>query len=99
VGSRPQFAPPPAIRIASAVIATASAWFRKLRIAQVWAGAMDAIPEIEAVAQLPGMFLSTGYSGHDFGIAPGAGHLLADLIMGTQPLVDPQSFRFERLAR
>ncbi|MNC82342.1 N-methyltryptophan oxidase [compost metagenome] len=52
---------------------------------------------IGPVAQLPGLFLSTGYSGHGFGIAPGAGQLMADLIMGTQPLVDPRPFRLERL--
>ena len=76
-------------------------FFKDLRIEQSWAGAMDvtpdAIPVIGAVAQLPGLYLSTGYSGHGFGIAPGAGHLLADLITGEKPLVDPQPFRFERL--
>lgn len=76
-------------------------FFGDLRIEQSWAGAMDvtpdAIPVIGAVPQLPGLFLSTGYSGHGFGIAPGAGHLMADLITGAAPLVDPRPFRFERL--
>lgn len=53
-----------------------------LRIAQVWAGAMDVMPVTGVVAQLPGRYLATGYAGHGFGIAPGAGHLQADLISG-----------------
>ncbi|HUE94776.1 FAD-binding oxidoreductase [Pseudomonas sp.] len=66
-----------------------------------WAGAMDvtpdAIPVIGPVTRLPGLYLSTGYSSHGFGIAPGTGHLLASLIDGSQPLVNPSSFAFERL--
>ena len=96
-------APSPAILAeARAALGAVYPFFKDLRIAQSWAGAMDvtpdAIPVIGAVAQLPGLFLSTGYSGHGFGIAPGAGQLMADLIMGMQPLVDPRPFRFERLA-
>lgn len=76
-------------------------FFRQLKVAQSWAGVMDvtpdAIPVIGAVEQLPGLFLSTGYSGHGFGIAPGAGRLLSDLLLGETPLVDPHPFRFARL--
>ncbi|TBU97829.1 D-amino-acid oxidase [Stutzerimonas kirkiae] len=76
-------------------------FFRELKVEQSWAGVMDvtpdAIPVIGPVESLPGLFLSTGYSGHGFGIAPGAGHLLADLIDGSAPLVDPAPFRFARL--
>ncbi len=76
-------------------------FFRTMKIEQRWAGAMDvtpdAIPVIGPVTRLPGLYLSIGYSGHGFGIAPGAGHLLADLIDGSQPLVDPSPFAFERL--
>ena len=75
--------------------------FAAMRVAQTWAGVMDvtpdAIPVIGAVEQLPGLFLSTGYSGHGFGIAPGAGRLMRDLLLGDTPLVDPAPFRFARL--
>ncbi|MFC0408401.1 NAD(P)/FAD-dependent oxidoreductase [Roseomonas elaeocarpi] len=57
----------------------------------------DAVPVIGAVERLPGLFLSTGYSGHGFGIGPGAGHLAADLVLGRAPIVDPRPFRYERL--
>lgn len=86
---------------ARTALAAVFPFFRDLRIAQSWAGAMDvtpdAIPVIGAVPQLPGLYLSTGYSGHGFGIAPGAGQLMAELITGETPLVDPRPFRFERL--
>nr|WP_218572212.1 FAD-binding oxidoreductase [Pseudomonas sp. ALS1131] len=82
-------------------LAAAFPFFRQMRVAQSWAGVMDvtpdAVPVISPVAKLPGLFLSTGYSGHGFGIAPGAGHLLADLIDGSTPLVDPAPFAYDRL--
>ena len=66
-----------------------------------WAGWIDstpdAVPVIAAIDAIPGLFVSTGYSGHGFGIGPGAGHLAADLILGRTPLVDPTPFRLDRL--
>lgn len=53
----------------------------------------DAIPVISPVAAIPGFFVSTGYSGHGFGIAPAAGQLMAELVTGAAPHVDPASFR------
>ena len=52
---------------------------------------------ISAVESLPGFFLATGFSGHGFGIGPGAGRLAADLIAGDTPIVDPRPFRHTRL--
>jgi glycine/D-amino acid oxidase-like deaminating enzyme len=57
----------------------------------------DAVPVIGPVEQLPGFFIATGFSGHGFGIGPGAGHLAADLVSGASPLVDPHPFRFSRM--
>jgi glycine/D-amino acid oxidase-like deaminating enzyme len=71
------------------------------RMARVWSGWIDstpdAVPVISAVERMPGLFLSTGYSGHGFGIGPGAGQLAADLILGGTPAVDPAPFRLSRL--
>jgi len=58
----------------------------------------DAVPVIAPVEALPGFFVATGFSGHGFGIGPGAGRLMADLVAGDTPLVDPAPFRFERFA-
>lgn len=69
-------------------------------VAQSWAGMIDvtpdAIPVISAVDAVPGFFIATGFSGHGFGIAPGAGRLVADLATGAAPVVDPHDFRLSR---
>lgn len=56
----------------------------------------DAIPVISSVDAIPGFFISTGYSGHGFGIAPAAGQLMAEIITGEKPCVDPEPFRHSR---
>ena len=74
--------------------------FRGVKVAQHWGGMIeaspDAIPIISPVAALPGFFLATGFSGHGFGTGPGAGRLMADLVTGAPPIVDPTPFRFDR---
>jgi glycine/D-amino acid oxidase-like deaminating enzyme len=70
------------------------------RVVQRWAGMIDvtpdAIPVISAVPAVPGFFIATGFSGHGFGIGPAAGRLMADLVEGAAPLVDPADFRLSR---
>ncbi len=58
--------------------------------------APDAIPVVSPVDTLPGFFIASGFSGHGFGIAPGAGELMAQLIMGEAPAIDPTPFRHSR---
>ena len=74
--------------------------FQKMRIAGSWGGMIDvtpdAIPVISGVDQLPGFFIATGFTGHGFGIAPGAGRLMAQLVTGETPVVDPAPFRYSR---
>jgi len=74
--------------------------FRGVAVEQSWAGMIDAtpdaIPVISRVQSLPGMVIATGFSGHGFGIGPGAGRLAADLVTGDKPIVDTTAFRYER---
>ncbi len=74
--------------------------FAPARIAQSWGGLIDttpdAVPVIGKVPAVPGFFLMSGFSGHGFGIGPGAGRLMAELVTGANPVVDPAPFRFER---
>ncbi len=74
--------------------------FAGMKIAESWAGMIDvtpdAVPVISAVDAMPGFFIATGFSGHGFGIGPGAGRLMADLVAGDAPAVDPAPFRFSR---
>ena len=56
----------------------------------------DIVPVISGVDTLPGFFIATGFSGHGFGIGPGAGRLMAEMVTGDAPVVDPTAFRFGR---
>ncbi|MBZ9841320.1 NAD(P)/FAD-dependent oxidoreductase [Mesorhizobium sp. CA5] len=68
----------------------------KTRISAAWAGYIDStpdgVPAIGEIHSVPGLFLAAGFSGHGFGIGPGAGHLVADLVTGAEPIVDPASY-------
>jgi glycine/D-amino acid oxidase-like deaminating enzyme len=75
---------------------------KKTTIRAAWAGYIDStpdgVPAIGEIDAVPGFFLAAGFSGHGFGIGSGAGHLVADLTSGSQPIVDPKSYdprRFE----
>jgi glycine/D-amino acid oxidase-like deaminating enzyme len=76
--------------------------FEKAEIAQRWAGYIDvtpdAVPVISAIDNMRGFHIATGFSGHGFGIGPAAGRLMADIVLGRTPLVDPKSFRFSRFS-
>jgi glycine/D-amino acid oxidase-like deaminating enzyme len=76
--------------------------FQNAQVIDQWAGYIDATPDavpvVSAVDSLPGFFVSTGYSGHGFGIGPGAGRLMAELVMGAPPVVDPVPYRFSRFS-
>jgi glycine/D-amino acid oxidase-like deaminating enzyme len=84
------------------IVTRAFPTFEKAVIAQRWAGLIDVtpdmIPVISPVDALPGLVIGTGFSGHGFGIGPGAGKLLAELVTGDTPSVDPSDFRFSRFA-
>lgn len=87
-----------------ALAALAEVWpvFKKATIAQRWGGLIDitpdAIPVIDETAKIPGFFIATGFSGHGFGIGPGAGKLMADIVTRKTPIVDPKAFRLSRFS-
>jgi glycine/D-amino acid oxidase-like deaminating enzyme len=71
------------------------------RHAEQWGGGLidatpDAVPVISGAPTLPGFYLATGFSGHGFGLGPAAGRLMADLVVGDRPLVDPTPYAFAR---
>ncbi|AVO45837.1 NAD(P)/FAD-dependent oxidoreductase [Phreatobacter cathodiphilus] len=86
---------------ALAALITANPDLKGIQIAEAWGGTIDTtpdtIPVISAVDKLPGFFLATGFSGHGFGIGPGAGRLAADVVTGDAPLIDPGAYSYERL--
>ena len=72
-------------------------------IADPWAGCADSTPDgapaIGETKEVPGFVLAAGFSGHGFGIGPGAGHLIADLVSGAPPIFDPTPFQPERFSQ
>jgi len=73
---------------------------RDTRVLNAWAGYVDCtydgVPAIGELPEVPGFILAAGFSGHGFGIGPGAGHLVADLVTGAKPIVDPKPFHPSR---
>ena len=75
--------PEPDKALSAGALATVAKAFPALRgatVAQHWAGMIDvtpdAVPVISPVDSVPGFFMATGFSGHGFGIGPGAGRLV-----------------------
>lgn len=84
----------------------ARALFPSLGAVQVtasWAGYIDSTPDgVPAIGEtdsVPGLILAAGFSGHGFGIGPGAGHLIADIVTGREPIVDPKPYHPSRFSR
>ncbi len=76
------------------------------RILQRWAGYIDvtpdAIPYIDRIEADPNVVVATGFSGHGFGIGPGAGRLAAEVLTGRPTVVGTQDYaipRFSDLSR
>jgi sarcosine oxidase subunit beta len=70
-------------------------------IARAWAGLYEMTPDANPVigrCGLDGFWAIAGFSGHGFQHAPAAGRILADLMRGADPGLDPAPYRFERFA-
>ncbi|MEZ5658265.1 MAG: FAD-binding oxidoreductase [Burkholderiaceae bacterium] len=95
--------PTPDARLLDDILASARRLlpaFRDARPAERWAGMIDVMPDevpvIDRVAAIPGLTLATGFSGHGFGLGPGAGLLTAQIVAGREPCVPPEPFRLAR---
>lgn len=97
--------PKPTTRLIRTVMGELKRRFPSLsdvRIVQAWAGYIDVTPDvvpvISEVEGYAGLVVATGFSGHGFGIGPGAGWLVADIVSGRTPFVDPTNFRLSRFS-
>ena len=74
--------------------------FSAMRVEETWAGMIDATPDavpvIDRIEKISGLFLASGFSGHGFGLGPGAGKLMADIVTGQPTCVDPTPFQLAR---
>lgn len=72
------------------------------QIKLAWAGMIDSMPDvvpvIDRVDLLPGLTIATGMSGHGFGIGPGVGRVVADLVTGGAVGHDLSRFRMSRFS-
>ena len=70
------------------------------KIVRGWTGwidpCLDGIPVMSRVEEAEGMYLACGFTGHGFGIAPGAAYNLAQLVMDEETEADMSAFRYDR---
>ncbi len=97
--------PPPseiALRRISARLPAQAPRLAEAGMAEFWAGMIDVTPDaVPYICEAPsprGLFIGTGMSGHGFGIGPGVGRVLADLVLGRPHGHDLGRFRFARFA-
>ena len=97
--------PPPSeavLRRISARLPVQAPRLAEAGMAEAWAGMIDVTPDaVPYLCEAPsprGLFIGTGMSGHGFGIGPGAGRVLADLVQGRPHGHDLSRFRFERFS-
>ncbi len=71
-------------------------------VAAAWGGAIDTahdpVPIISRIDKVSGLVVASGFSGHGFGIGPGAGHLISEMVANVTPFVDPSAYRIERFS-
>lgn len=76
--------------------------FKEIRLKTSWAGMIDAMPDVvpvvDRVASIPGLVVATGMSGHGFGIGPGMGRVVSDLIQENDAGHDLGRFRLSRFS-
>ncbi len=67
-----------------------------------WAGRLDltpdAIPILDRPANVPGLFIAAGFSGHGFALGPSLGKQFAEWIADGRPSLDLSPFRLARFA-
>jgi glycine/D-amino acid oxidase-like deaminating enzyme len=60
---------------------------------------IESTPDIVPVigpTEIPGFYVATGFSGHGFGIGPGAGFAAAGMLTGDETGIDLESLRLGR---
>lgn len=96
--------PAPSRRLVNAILDNVRGTFPQLHAIEIdhaWGAYVDctpdAVPVISGTGTVDGLYLAAGCSGHGFGLGPGIGYLVAQLIAQDTPAVDPAHFRLSRL--
>jgi len=95
--------PKPEVRVLRQMRTALERWVPELAsvpFVESWGGMIEASPDvlpiISPVESIGDFYVATGFSGHGFGIGPGAGKLIAGMVSGT---VDPAANAGFRLGR
>ena len=95
--------PEPTPRVLTGIRRNLDKMFPQLKetpIVESWAGMIesspDVVPIIDAIDSLPGFHIATGFSGHGFGIGPGAGKAIAGMLTGSDSGIDISALRLQR---
>ncbi len=95
--------PEPSQRVVRGIRKNLDTMFPSLKdvpIVEAWAGMVettpDVVPMIGPIESLPGMYIATGFSGHGFGLGPGAGKAIAAMLTGTDTGIDLHPLRLGR---
>lgn len=98
--------PRPSVKTVNKTLARARRLLPALEAVPVqasWAGYIDSTPDgvpvIDNDIGIPGLTLAAGLSGHGFGIGPGIGHLVADLVLGRPPITETAQYRLSRFSQ
>ncbi len=75
---------------------------RQVPMQASWGGFIDSTPDgvpvIDSDIGVPGLALAAGLSGHGFGIGPGVGHLMADMVLGRAPITETSQYKLSRFS-
>jgi glycine/D-amino acid oxidase-like deaminating enzyme len=95
--------PAPDARVLEQMRTALERWFPELArvpFAEVWGGMIESSPDVLPIISLaPGheeFYVATGFSGHGFGIGPGAGRLVAEMVTGRAAAATLAPFRLSR---
>jgi glycine/D-amino acid oxidase-like deaminating enzyme len=95
--------PRPDARVLGEMRAALGRWLPELAalpFVETWGGMIDASPDIlpiiSPVERIGDLYVATGFSGHGFGIGPGAGKLVAGMVCGTADAASLAGFRLGR---
>jgi len=89
-----------ALRIIKKSFDSAFPQFKGWSVAGAWAGLIDTMPDVVPIidhcSDLSGLTIATGMSGHGFGIGPGVGRVVADMMTGKKSNHNVSRFRYGR---
>ncbi|MFV0527864.1 MAG: NAD(P)/FAD-dependent oxidoreductase [Lachnospiraceae bacterium] len=73
---------------------------KEAKIVRAWTGYIDEcgdkIPVISEIDEVPGLYTACAFTGHGFGIGPGAAYSIAQMLSEQEAPVDMVPFRYDR---